>query len=46
MSRPTIEPIEPDKTHRTTRLELVAYAAVVILTMLVSHFFPMGFAEP
>lgn len=46
MSRFTIEPIEPDQTHRITRVELVAYAAVVILTILVSHYFPMGFAQP
>lgn len=46
MSRPTIEPIEPDQTHRLTRAELATYAAIVILTVLASHFFPMGFAQP
>lgn len=46
MSRPHIEPIEPDQTHRLTRPELAVYAAIVILTVFVSHFFPMGFAQP
>jgi hypothetical protein len=39
-------PIEPDRTHRMTRLEAAVYALAAALTVLVSHYFPMGFAAP
>lgn len=37
---------QPDTTHRVTRLEVVGYAAVLLLTLLASAAKPWGFALP